>query len=120
MYKNKILGSSSPGVALPLFGEEAKEGFAGLGGNCLCLPLSLPAHCSPFLPSGDSTEETWKKTTAEALVLFLQLTKRPSTPADCVSLTPNSTQHPRGAAACLAGCPRCRSQFLPPTPQDTK
>lgn len=61
MYKNKILGSSSPGVALPLFGEEAKEGFAGLGGNCLCLPLSLPAHCSPFLPSGDSTEETGRK-----------------------------------------------------------
>lgn len=80
----------------------------------LCWPLSLLAHCSPFLPSGDATEETVEQNHAEAFALFLQLTRLPSKSADCNSPTPNSTQHPIVVAACLVGWPgvRSRSYYL--------
>lgn len=59
------------------------------------MPLSLPAHCSPFLPSGDTTETVEENYTEACFVS----TKLSSKPADCISPTPNSTQHPIVVAA---------------------
>lgn len=76
-----------------------------------CLSPCLPTAVPSFLL--ETPQRRVEENHCGGFGSVLQLTRLPSTPADCGSLTPNSTQHPGGAAACLAGCPRCRSQFLP-------
>lgn len=115
MYKNKVLGLLSWACLCPALGEEAKEGFASL-------PLSLTAHCSPFLPSGDTTEETVEQNHAEAFTVLLQFSKLPSKPADCISPNPNGTQHPAPSTAqcwLLGRLSLGPGPFPPPIPQDT-
>lgn len=72
-----------------------------------CFPLFSPICHSPCLPSGVKLlEKLWTKLCGGFLVLFLQLTKLPSKPADCISPVANA-QHP-------ALCTRWAKNIEPP------
>lgn len=63
--------------------------------TALCLPLSLTAHCSPFLPSGDTTEETVEQITLRLSLCFYSFPSFLGNPlTDRISPIPNGTRHP--------------------------
>lgn len=71
MYKNKVLGAPLLGTVLPLFGRGSQGGLsASLSGNRSLLAPLPDAHCSPFLPSGDITEETVEQITLRLSLCF--------------------------------------------------
>lgn len=129
MYKNKVLGLLSWAWLCPSLGEEAKEASASLSGNPSPLALSLtPAAGGPFLPSGDTTEETVEQITLRLSLCFYSFPSFLGNPLAEFSQSPAapSTQHPVPStqhctvlAACLAGWPRLQVPFLPPNPQGT-